>query len=124
MENNKIKNNTIDLVALSSAIICAVHCAVVSIVFSLFSLHSLHFLKNPYIELTFISFGLVFVLTSLWPSYKKVYHQAKHLLYSAWGFAFIALGRLNLELWKIVNTVIRCLYSGSSALFKLDINAG
>ncbi|WP_175489759.1 MerC domain-containing protein [Algibacter lectus] len=107
MENNKIKNNTIDLVALSSAIICAVHCAVIPVVFSFFSLNSLHFLKNPYIELTFISFGIVFVLTSLWPSYKKVHHQVKPLLYAALGFAFIALGRLNLtELWEIVNTVI------------------
>lgn len=103
----KIKNNNIDLIAFSSSIICAVHCAAIPVVLSFSSLGSLHFLENPYIEWTFICFGLVFVLTSLWPSYKKVHHQTKPLLYAALGFAFIALGRLNLtELWEIINTVI------------------
>ncbi|MDD7884476.1 MerC domain-containing protein [Flavivirga sp. 57AJ16] len=103
----KIKNNTIDLIAFSSSLICAVHCAAIPVVLSFSSLSSLHFLENPYIEWTFISFGIVFILTSLLPSYKKVHHQTKPLLYAALGFAFIALGRLNLtELWEIINTVI------------------
>lgn len=103
----KIKNNNIDLIAISSSIICAVHCAAIPVVLSFSSLSSLHFLENPYIEWTFISFGFVFVLTSLWPSYKKVHHQTKPLLYAALGFAFIAVSRLNLtELWEIINTVI------------------
>ncbi|WP_308992496.1 MerC domain-containing protein [Mariniflexile litorale] len=103
----KIKNNTIDLIAFSSSLICAVHCAAIPVVLSFSSLSSLHFLENPYIEWTFISFGLVFVLTSLLPSYKKVHHQIKPLLYATLAFAFIAVGRLNLtELWEIINTVI------------------
>jgi len=103
----KIKNNTIDLIALSSSIICAVHCAAIPVVLSFSSLNSLHFLKNPYIEWTFISFGLVFVLVSLWPSYKKIHHLTKPLQYATLGFAFIALGRLHLtELWEVLNTVI------------------
>lgn len=103
----KIKNNTIDIIALSSSLICAVHCAAIPIVLSFSSFSSLHFLENPYIEWTFISLGLVFVLTSLWPSYKKIHQRAKPLLYATLGFAFIALGRLNLtELWEIMNTVI------------------
>lgn len=103
----KIKNNTIDLIALSSSLICAVHCAAIPVVLSFSSLGSLHFLGNPYIEWTFISFGLVFVLTSLWPSYKKVHHRTKPLLLAGLGFAFIGIGRLHLtELWEIVNTVL------------------
>ncbi|MEJ4087380.1 MerC domain-containing protein [Galbibacter orientalis] len=103
----KIKNNTIDLIALSSSLICAIHCAAIPIVLSFSSLSSLHFLENPIIEWTFIGFGLIFVLTSLWPSYKKVHHQTKPLLIAALGFVCIAIGRLNLtELWEIVNTVI------------------
>lgn len=103
----KIKNNTLDIIALSSSLICAVHCAVIPVVLSFSSLTSLHFLENPYIEWTFISLGLVFVITSLWPSYNKVHHNKKPLLYAALGFALIASGRLNFtELWEIGNTVI------------------
>lgn len=108
----KIKNNTLDLIALSSSIICAVHCAAIPLVVSFSSLGSLHFLENPYIEWTFIGCGLVFVLTSLWPSYKKVHRKAKPLQQAALGFSFIATGRLNLtELWEVFNTVI-----GASAI--------
>jgi len=103
----KIKNNTIDVIAFSSSVICAVHCAAIPVVLSFSSLSIFHFLENPYIEWTFISFGLLFVLTSLWPSYKKVHYQVKPLLYATLGFAFIALARLDFtELWEIVNTVI------------------
>ncbi len=102
----KIKNNSIDLIAFSSAIICAVHCAVIPIILSFSSLSSLHFLENPLIEWIFIGLGLLFAITSLWSSYKKVHHQPKPLLFSALGFTLIALGRLNLtELWELVNTI-------------------
>ncbi|MGP1992918.1 MerC domain-containing protein [Zobellia laminariae] len=102
----KIKKNTIDLIALSSALICAIHCMAIPMLLSISALNSLYFLENPYVEGIFISLGIVFVFTSLWPSYKKIHFQAKPLLYAALGFIFIALGRLNLtELWEITNTV-------------------
>lgn len=103
----KIKNNTIDVIALTSSLICAVHCAAIPIVISFSSLSSLHFLENPYIEWTFISLGVVFVFVSLWPSYKKHHHKLKPLIFAALGFAFIALGRLDFtELWEVINTVL------------------
>lgn len=103
----KIKNKTIDIIALTSSLICAVHCASIPIVLSFSSLSSLHFLENPYIEWTFIGFGIVFVFISLWPSYKNNHRKVKPLLYAALGFIFIAIGRLDFtELWEISNTVI------------------
>ena len=103
----KIKSNTIDIIALSSSLICAIHCAAVPLILSFSSLSSLHFFGNPYIEWSFICFGFVFFMTSLWPSYKKVHHRAKPLVYAILGFLFFALSRLNLtELWEISNTVI------------------
>ncbi|MGO3183855.1 MAG: MerC domain-containing protein [Aequorivita sp.] len=102
-----MKNNYIDVIALSSSLICAIHCATIPLILSLSSLSSLHFLGNPYIEFTFIGMGLLFVSISLWPSYKKVHKQLKPMVYAAMGFAFIVLGRFNLnELWEISNMVI------------------
>lgn len=103
----KIKNKNIDIIALASSLICAVHCAAIPVIFSFSSLSSLHFLGNPYIEWTFIAIGVVFVFVSLWPSYKKVHHKKKPLLLAGLGFVFIALGRLHLtDLWEVTNTVI------------------
>lgn len=61
----KIRNNTIDIIAFTSSIICAIHCAAIPIVLSFSSLSSLHFLENPYIEWTFIALGVIFVFMSL-----------------------------------------------------------
>lgn len=103
----KIKNNTLDIIALSSSLMCAVHCAAIPIVLSFSSLTNLHFLKNPAIEWTFICLGVVFAITSLWPSYKKTHHNKKPLLFVALGFTLIAVGRLDVtELWEISNTVL------------------
>lgn len=103
----KIKNHTVDLIALSSSLVCSVHCAAIPLLLSFTSFSSLYFLKHNYIEWAFIACGLVFVLVSLWPSYKNVHHKAKPLLCAAFGFSFMALGRLHLtELWEVSHTVI------------------
>ncbi|WP_178984812.1 MerC domain-containing protein [Winogradskyella helgolandensis] len=104
---NSTKNNTLDLIALTSSLICAIHCAIFPILLSFSSLSSLYFLNNPIIEWAFISLGIVFLFTSLWPSYKNNHHNTKPLKMALFGFAFIALGRLHLtHLWEVFNTVI------------------
>ena len=103
----KIKNANIDIIALTSSLICAVHCAAIPIVLSFSSLSSLHFLENPYIEWSFISLGVLFVFISLWPSYKKIHHKLKPLRFAAIGFFLITIGRFEFtELWEISNTVL------------------
>lgn len=100
------KNTTYDIIALSSSLICAVHCAAVPIVLSFSSLAGLHFLHNPFIEWSFIGVAIVFVFISLWPSYKKTHRKPGPLIIAAVGFGLIALGRLHLsELWETGNTV-------------------
>ncbi|AEM71380.1 hypothetical protein Murru_2342 [Allomuricauda ruestringensis DSM 13258] len=102
----KIKSPTFDIIALFSSLICAVHCAAAPIVLSFSSLSSLHFLHSPLIEWLFIGLGVVFVFVTLWPSYKKVHHNARTLLIAALGFGIIALGRLDFsETWEVINTV-------------------
>ncbi|MEC3966181.1 MerC domain-containing protein [Flagellimonas halotolerans] len=102
----KIKNQTFDIIALTSSFICAIHCAAVPILLSFPSLSSLHFLHNPLIEWSFIGLGVVFVFVSLWPSYKKVHRKSGPLLIAALGFGTIALGRLDFSgTWEVVHTV-------------------
>lgn len=103
----KIKPQTLDLIALTSSLVCAIHCAAIPLVLSFYTLGSLQFLHNPLIEWFFIGIGFVFVVTSLWPSYKKTHHKIKPLLFSCMGFGFIMLGKLELsESWEIFNTII------------------
>lgn len=103
----KTKNPVYDIVALSSSLICAIHCAAIPIVLSFSSLSGLHFLHNPLIEWSFIVAAIVFVIISLWPSYKKVHHKSRPLVIAAIGFGLIALGRLDLnELWETAHTVM------------------
>lgn len=117
-----IKNKTIDVIAITSSIICAIHCAAIPIVLSFSSLSSLHFLENPYIEWTFILLGLAFVFLSLWPSYKKTHLNKKPLLCAFFGFALIALGRLDFtELWEVSNTVIGAILVATAHYFNWKI---
>jgi len=114
----RIKSNTIDIIALTSSLICAIHCAAIPIVLSFSSMSSLHFLENPWIEWTFILMGVVFVFVSLWPSYKKVHHQTKPLTVAAIGFGLIAIGRLEFtEMWEVGNTVVGALLVSSAHYF-------
>lgn len=102
----KAKTQTYDIIAMTSSLICAIHCAAVPILLSFSYLSSLHFLHNPIIEWSFIGLGIVFVFISLWPSYKKAHHNSRPLLIAAVGFGIIALGRLDFsEAWETVNTV-------------------
>lgn len=106
----RVKSNTIDIIAFTSSLICAIHCAAIPILLSFSSLSSLHFLENPLIEWTFILLGIVFVFVSLWPSYKETHHKTKPLVFAGIGFALIAIGRLEFtELWEVANTVVGAL---------------
>lgn len=118
----KAKNNTLDIIALTSSLICAIHCAAIPIVLSFSSLSSLHFLENPFIEWFFIGLGVLFVFLSLWPSYKKNHHHVKPLLFAAMGFLFIAIGRFEFtELWEVSNTVIGALLVSAAHYFNWNI---
>jgi len=104
---NKLKNSTIDLIALSSAFVCAVHCAVLPILISFSSLGLLSFLNHSLIEWTFISLGVVLAYSSLWPSYKQKHKNSQPLKMALLGFLSIALGRLHFtHLWEVSHTVI------------------
>ena len=96
------KSYTLDIIALTSSLICAIHCAAIPIVLSISSLGGLHFIENAIIEWSFITLGVLFFFLSLWPSYKKYHHNAKPISIAVFGFLFIAIGRIPYtETWEI-----------------------
>tara|TARA_B100000886_G_C20379050_1_gene473125 strand:+ start:740 stop:1120 length:381 start_codon:yes stop_codon:yes gene_type:complete len=103
----KTKILSIDIIASTSSFLCAFHCISIPVILSFSSLNSLRFLDNQYLEWSFIILGLFFIISSLWPSYKKKHHKIKPLLFAIIGFAFILIGKLDFtETWEILNTVI------------------
>ncbi|WP_236970570.1 MerC domain-containing protein [Membranihabitans marinus] len=103
----KIKSQTLDLIALSSSIICALHCTAIPILLSFTSFGSLHFIGHHRIEWFFIIFGLLLVAISLWPSYRNVHGKISPLLNSILGFTILGMGKFNItESWEIIFTVI------------------
>jgi hypothetical protein len=104
---SRTKNNPLDIIAMTSSLVCAIHCAFLPILLSFSSFSSLYFLNNPMIEWTFICLGLVFIFTSLWPSYKNTHHKTKPLKVALLGFLLLAISRLHLtDLWEVSNTAI------------------
>lgn len=107
----KIKNRTLDLIAMGSSLLCAVHCAAIPVVLSVSALGRIHFLSNPWIEWAFIALGVVLVLSSLYPSYRKSHGNKSPLAFASIGFFAIGLGRLHLtELWEVLCTSIGALF--------------
>jgi len=103
----KSKNYSLDIIASTSSFLCAIHCISVPVILSFSSLNFLRFLNNQYLEWTFIIVGLAFVISSLWPCYKKVHRKIKPILFAFLGFILILVGKLDFtEIWEISNTVI------------------
>lgn len=101
-----IKNQTFDIIALTSSIVCAIHCAAVPVILSFSALSSIHFLHNSWIEWSFISLGLILVVVSLWPSYRKIHKCTTPLWFAVIGFLFIGISRLEFSVWwETGNTV-------------------
>lgn len=102
----KVNNQAIDFIAITSSILCAIHCAVLPILISFSALGSLQFLDNEWIEWSLIIFGFLLAIGSLLPSYQKVHRVLRPLWYAGIGFLFIAVSRLEFsEWWETGNTV-------------------
>lgn len=103
----KINNQTFDVIAFTSSILCAIHCAALPLILSFSTLGSLQFLQNPWIEWTFIMGGLLMANVTLIPSFKNIHKCSAPLVFAFSGFFFIGLGRLDFAAWwETVNTVL------------------
>lgn len=118
--------STYDLVAISSSLLCALHCAAAPILLSFSALGSVGFLENPYIEYAFIAIALLLARVSLYPAYKRIHHNKKPITIVLFGFLLILISRIPVPgLWEPINTVLgACLVSISHFVnWKLSKNS-
>lgn len=111
----KITNQTFDIIALTSSVLCAVHCTIVPLLVTFSAVGSLSFLSDPLIELGFIGLGLLLAAISLFPSFKNIHKDSCPLFLAFTGFFLIAISRFDFSiLWEVLNTVMgACLLSYS-----------
>ncbi len=67
----KKASNHIDFIGGSASIACAVHCAILPILFSFGIVNSHHWLANPIFEIIIILFSALFLYLSLWRGFVK-----------------------------------------------------
>lgn len=107
MKQIKMKRQTFDIIAVTSAVLCALHCVALPILLSFSTFTGLYILHNPLIEWFFIAFGLLLIIVSLWPSFRKIHGSKLPLWFAGVGFLFIIASRLDFsEWWEAGNTVL------------------
>ncbi|WP_424001270.1 MerC domain-containing protein [Maribacter sp. IgM3_T14_3] len=99
MKQIKTNHQTFDIIAVTSAILCALHCVALPILLSFSAFAGLYVLQNPIIEWFFIAFGLLLILVSLWPSFRKIHNSKIPLWFAGFGFVFIVASRINFSYW-------------------------
>lgn len=88
-----LNSQLLDKVGISASVACAIHCALLPIVFTLLPIIGLEFLANPAIELGMIALSLSLAIFALLGAYKK-HRKSMPFVILMLGFAFIALGHL------------------------------
>jgi hypothetical protein len=84
----------LDNIGITASTICAVHCAVVPLVFTSLPLIGLGFLANAWVEWSMILFALAIGVYSIGLSYHRTHHRVLPLLMLIAGFALIMGGHL------------------------------
>ena len=84
----------LDLIGLFSAILCAIHCAIISLLFILSTLGGLYFFKNHIWERVIITLSILIALISLLPGYFKYHRRIGPLLNAVIGFGCIGIAHI------------------------------
>ncbi len=82
----------LDKIGITASTLCAIHCAVVPIIFTSLPLIGLGFLALPWVEWGMIIFALMVGVYSIGASYLRTHHKPLPLILLLIGFAIILLG--------------------------------
>lgn len=82
----------LDNIGMTASTLCAIHCAVVPLIFTGLPLMGLGFLANAWVEWGMITFALAIGTYSIGLSYRRTHHRVVPLLMLILGFAIIMAG--------------------------------
>jgi hypothetical protein len=89
----------LDNIGITASTICAVHCAVVPVLFTSLPLLGLGFLANPWVEWGMIILALAIGIYSIGLSYVRTHHRPLPLILLIMGFLIIMLGHALIKGW-------------------------
>lgn len=102
-----ISTKKLDVMAMGSSLLCAIHCAVIPVLLYSSTFAGLAFLHEHWVEWVFIALAFVFVLVALLPSYRKKHKSVAPLVIVSIGFLFIVISRFpTTETEEIITTTM------------------
>jgi hypothetical protein len=84
----------LDVFGFSTSLLCAIHCLALPLLMTVSTWSGLEILHNDSVELTVLSFGLVFAIVSIVPSYFRCHRNKNAIVLVIMGFSLIALARM------------------------------
>ena len=112
--------DALDRVGATASLVCAIHCAIMPLAFTLLPLIGLQFLARSWVEWTLVGFSAVIGVTSLCFGYRE-HRSRRALALLGIGLALLVLGRVGednrLGLWSIPTVVLGGLTIAGSHIF-------
>jgi hypothetical protein len=92
-------SSRLDNIGMTASTLCAIHCAVVPVLFTSLPLLGLGFLANAWLEWGMIVLTLIIGAYSIGMSYLRIHRKPQPLFLLTAGFAIIVLGHLFATGW-------------------------
>jgi len=92
-ERDIATNGTLDRFGMAASFVCAVHCVLTPILFTLVPLFGLTFLRDKRFDWTFIASSIVIGITSLVPSYLKKHRMLLPIILFGFGVILLIAAR-------------------------------
>jgi hypothetical protein len=89
----------LDNIGMTASTLCAIHCAIVPLVFTSLPLVGLGFLANPWVEWGMIILAFIIGVSSISLSYSRVHRKLLPLMLLVLGFMIIIAGHLFITGW-------------------------
>jgi len=87
----------LDKVGICASLLCAIHCALLPVLFTTLPLMGVELLENKHVELGFILTSLIIGCFALYNGYKKHHHRKLPLLLFIVGISLLLFGNFLLE---------------------------
>jgi len=89
----------LDNIGMTASTLCAIHCAIVPLVFTSLPLVGLGFLANPWVEWSMIILAFIIGVSSISLSYFRTHRKLLPLTLLVTGFLIIIAGHLFITSW-------------------------